>query len=91
MSLLRAQVTELTKLMRRNLSNEAYQPETVELDGPEETGTSEEVEEIETKPTEERREKRAPSFADVDELRALKLVVERLGAVSLLRDVARGW
>ena len=27
----------------------------------------------------------------VDELRTLELVVERLGAVSLLRDVARGW
>ena len=61
MSLLRAQVSELTKLIKEKHSKGAPQQETVEVEEPVEMDTTEEVQETPFQTTEEPREARAPS------------------------------
>ena len=63
-SLLRAQVTELTKLIKGNHQKETPQAEPADPDGPEEMDTGEDTQETPEKQTVEPRETRAPSFAE---------------------------
>ena len=64
MRLLRAQVTELTKLIKGKHFEETPQAEPVDLDGPEEMDTGEDIQETPEKRTVEPHETRAPSFAE---------------------------
>ena len=63
MSLLQAEVTEPTNLIKENNSKNPFQPEPVELDSTEDMNTTDEVQEVRTKQTEEPRVNRALSFA----------------------------